>query len=126
MFETMTQFQEAMKSLHPVWQHWVELLLLMNLIVPLIFFKKKEAWISIGTILIQGMVMMLLFKIQGFTRLLGLAHFGWSGLIYYFSRRLSENPSNTLFGKWLRGVIVVNSLALVIDVTDVVRYLVNI
>lgn len=125
MFETMTEFQEAMKSLHPAWQVWTQLLLLMNLVVPLIFFKKKEAWISIGTILIQIMVMMLLFEIQGFTRLLGLAHFGWFGLIYYFSRRLPENPSNTLFGKWLRGVIVVNSISLLIDVTDVVRYLVN-
>ncbi|MGE0634662.1 MAG: hypothetical protein AB7O96_19775 [Pseudobdellovibrionaceae bacterium] len=122
----MSQFQQSITTLHPAWQLWIKLLGMVNLILPLFFLKRREAWISIGTILVQGALMLFLFNLQGFTRLLGLAHFGWFGLIYYFFRRLKEHPARSPFGLWLRAVIITNSVSLLIDVTDVMRYLLGV
>ncbi|MGE0634149.1 MAG: hypothetical protein AB7O96_17165 [Pseudobdellovibrionaceae bacterium] len=126
MFELMNQFQQSIATLHPAWQWWIKILGVMNLVFPIFFIKRKEARIAIGTILIQGTFMLLLFKLQGFTRLLGLAHFGWFGLIFYFCKRVKEYPNRTPFGFWIRAVIAVDATSLFIDATDVARYVLGI
>ena len=126
MLELMNQFQGSIATLHPAWQWWIKILGVMNLIVPLLFIKRKEARIAMGTILIQGAFMLFLFKLQGFTRLLGLAHFGWFGMIFYFCKQLKEYPVQTPFGIWIRAVIAVDAISLLIDVTDVTRYILGI
>lgn len=124
MLEIVQAFSEAMLTgLHPRWFGWVMALIAMNMLIPLLFIKHTEARVTMALILVQGGVMLLLFAGQGFTRLLGLAHFGWFWLIWYLWSRLNQYPGNTLFGKWMRAVLTMDAISLVLDVTDVVRYL---
>ena len=72
--------------------------------------------------MIGGTLMSLLTARFGFTRILGLGHILWIPLVGWLAFRLGQIPADDAFGLWIRGVIVVNSLSLVIDGVDVVRY----
>ena len=124
MIEVVQTFNETMLTkLHPGWFGWVMALVAMNMLIPLLFIKKTEARVTIAVILVQSVAMLLLFAELGFTRLLGLAHFGWFWLIWYLWSRLDQHPGGTLFGKWMRAVLLMDAISLVLDVTDVIRYL---
>ena len=58
----------------------------------------------------------------GFTRIMGLGHILWFPLVFFLIRRLDLYPSTEPYGLWMRAVIVLNSISLIIDVSDVVRY----
>ncbi len=105
-----------------VWRLWIGALVLMNLISPLLFIDRSEARFVIAFFLAQGLLMYVLFELQGFTRLLGLAHFGWFGLIWFLWPHLPRFPADTPLGLWLRALLVLNAVSLAIDVMDVIRY----
>ena len=68
-------------------------------------------------------IALILVKLQGFTRLLGLMHFFWIPLLIYFWTLLPEIPANGFLGIWIRSVICLNGISLVIDTVDVIRYI---
>ena len=102
---------------------WLVLLVTANLIVPLFFLGRLEAQVVVVTLLASAMLMTAVTAISGFTRLLGLGHIFWVPLLWFLWTRLDQVPSDTFFGIWLRVVMTLNALSLVIDITDVVRYI---
>ena len=66
---------------------------------------------------------MLLTGRFGFTRILGLGHIFWIPLVIYLISRIGSYPATEVYGLWMRSVIILNSISLVIDITDVVRYI---
>lgn len=103
-------------------QLWVAVLVMMNLLVPLLFLEHIEALATIVVFLIGAVTLMVLTGIFGFTRLLGLGHFLWFPLLVWLWMRLGQIPSDDGFGFWIRVLMILNSLSLMIDVIDVVRY----
>jgi len=105
------------------WQVWVNLLGLVNFVIPLFFLKRVEAKAVFGAICCAATLMMVLTAATGFTRLLGLGHIVfWVPLMVYLLRRLPEVPADGFYGSWLRAVVVFDLASLVIDVSDVLRY----
>lgn len=124
MIETIGQFLSALNQLPLGWRLWVGVLVLLNLVVPFFFSRKREAKVVIAVFLAQGTLMMGLFWAQGFTRLLGVAHFGWFWLLCpLWTGPLPNSESTTPWGLWLRAVVAADAVSLSIDVIDVVRYL---
>jgi len=72
--------------------------------------------------MIGAMLMSLLTARFGFTRILGLGHVLWIPLLGWLAFRLGEIPADDAFGVWIRGLMVVNTLSLVLDAADVIRY----
>lgn len=105
------------------WRVWVFTLFVLNALVPLFFLGHAEARLVLGTMVLAAVIMMVLADIQGFTRLLGLAHFPWIALLVLLVPRLGSIPNDEPFGWWLRVTLGLNAVSLVIDVTDVIRYL---
>ena len=66
--------------------------------------------------------MSLLTSHFGFTRILGLGHLPWLPLLAWLVFRLESIPAEDVFGLWIRGVLLINSVSLLLDVADVVRY----
>ena len=58
----------------------------------------------------------------GFTRILGLGHIFWIPLLGFLLTRLGSIPAGDAYGAWLRALIVVNSVSLLIDTVDVIRF----
>jgi hypothetical protein len=103
-------------------QLWLLLMAAVNGVAPLFYLDRLEARVVLGTFVIAATAMMLLTGRFGFTRILGLGHAPWLALVPYLFARLGEIPAGDTFGYWIRGVIVVNSISLIFDVVDVIRY----
>lgn len=109
----------------PVWvQVWVAWMGLVNFASVAFLKGTKEARIVLGVFLANMVSMNALFALNGFNRLLGLSHvIWWTPLVIYLTRRLPCIDRATRFGLWLRAVLATDAASLVIDYSDVVRYL---
>jgi hypothetical protein len=117
------KFNKGVMKMPMLWQIWLMLLVLANMIVPLFFLGRREAQVVIGVFVASAVMQVVLTSVTGFTRLLGLGHILWIPLLYFLWMRLEQNPADDFFGLWIRVVMVLNALSLVIDVVDVVRYI---
>lgn len=117
------KFNKGILQMPAHWRLWLGLLVLFNGVVPVLCLGRFEAKVVLGVFLVGASLMMILTAAQGFTRLLGLGHIFWFPLLYYVWTRLGQHPGDDYFGWWLRGLMVINGASLVIDVTDVVRYI---
>ena len=66
---------------------------------------------------------LILFSLQGFTRLLGLMHFPWLVMIALFLEAFEQTSSRSFFGIWVRSVILVNGVTLAFDIFNIFRYI---
>ena len=102
---------------------WLMLLLAANLVAPLFFLERAEAQIVLVALAASMLLMTVLTGLAGFTRLLGAGHIFWVPMIGWLWSRLDQIPADEAFGVWIRTLIALNTLSLLIDAVDVVRYL---
>jgi hypothetical protein len=101
---------------------WLLLLVAANAVAPLLFLQRVEAQAVLAAMMIGAMLMSLLTARFGFTRILGLGHILWIPLVGWLAFRLGQIPADDAFGMWIRGVMFLNTVSLVIDTADVVRF----
>ena len=108
----------------PLWvQLYMMALMAFNMMAPLYFFAYLEAKIVLAAFIASAMLMFGMTGIFGFRRLLGAAHILWIPLIYFLFTRLHLHDSAENFGLWLRLLIAINTISLIFDTLDVIRYL---
>ena len=117
------KFNKGVLKMPVLWQIWLAVLVATNLVVPMFFLQRWEARVVLGTILASLALMTFLAGRYGFTRILGLGHILWVPMLAFLVARLGDIPDNDAFGIWIRAVIVLNSLSLVIDAIDAIRYI---
>ncbi len=101
---------------------WMLLLVSANLILPVIYFQQSEARIVVLTFLASLLLMVLITGTSGFTRLVGLGHIFWVPLVLFLVSRLDSIPATDAYGIWIRSVIAINTISLVLDAIDVMRF----
>ena len=116
------KFNKGMLKLPLHWQLWLAVLVAANLVVPCFYLQRLEAQVVLGTILASMVLMTLLTARFGFTRILGLRHILWVPMLAFLLARLGDVPVGDAYGIWIRALIVLNSVSLVIDAADVIRY----
>lgn len=105
------------------WQAWVFWMMIVNS-ASLFFLKHMEARFCLAVWIPNGITMMLLAEQMGYVRLLGISHIvWWTPLIIYLFLRRKQFDLKTLAGKWIVVMLITNSLSLVVDYTDVARYI---
>lgn len=102
---------------------WLALLVTLNAILPTYFLPLLEARITLIIFLVGFGLMILLTHLYGFTRILGLGHFLWIPLVFFLAFRINLHEIQSPLNLWMAGVILCNSISLVIDIQDVYRYL---
>jgi len=120
--KVMVDFFRAVLGMPKVWVAWVGLMMALNLAMPVYFIESLEARVILAAFLAAAGLMMTLFALKGFVRLLGLAHIFWIPMLPWLAGRFEPGLLDTVFGKWLLAVIVVDGISLMIDAVDVVRY----
>jgi hypothetical protein len=129
----MPQTLDAAIATEPVWlQAWVITLVLTHLIaVVFVVTREQGAWrmrpepiAIVVSFILSGMFMSWLYGVVGYVRLLGLAHlvFWTPAFVWVFLRRRAVG-TQSVFGKYLLAYLVIVGISLIIDVVDVVRYL---
>ena len=113
-------FMRTMLLMPKPWVAWLGLLMAANFILPLIFITTLEGQVVLATGLISAMIQGRIFQTLGFVRLLGIGHSPWIPLLLWLWSRFEWDAS--IFAGWILAVMVLNSLSLIIDAVDVVRY----
>ena len=107
----------------PLWvKVWLGLLILFNAFVPMFFLPLIEATTVLATFIASALLMGAITAATGFTRLLGLGHVLWLGLLPYLWGQLEAFDAGSPEGIWLRWLIALNLISLILDVVDVARY----
>jgi hypothetical protein len=101
---------------------WLLLLMAANLVVPVIYLQRSEAQIVLLTFFASFLLMVVITGASGFTRLLGLGHVLWIPLVLFLISRLDLVPAGGPYRVWIFSVIALNSISLVLDFVDVVRF----
>lgn len=96
-----------------------------NSVAPLFYLDRLEARAILVTLILSIVLMTLLVGVSGHTRLLGLGHVLWVLLIIFLWSRVDQIPTDDFFGIWIRALMAINSVSLVIDLIDVIRYIVG-
>ncbi len=118
---------------------WVQLWIMWMMIVHMaaLFFIVRwqngrvslgymESYAIIAALIASFVFMSWLFEQYGYVRLLGLGHIPfWTPLAYYLWTRLANHPQKSIFGIYLRIVLVTIVISLTFDYIDVVRYLIG-
>ncbi|MEE9134228.1 MAG: hypothetical protein V3U13_11775, partial [Gemmatimonadota bacterium] len=93
------------------------------MIVPLFFLGTSEGKVILGAAVLGAALQTAIFSARGFVRLLGIGHIAWVPMVAWLWTRLDHAPAGGLFRYWLLATIVLIGVSLLIDTTDVIRYL---
>ena len=99
---------------------WVNWLVLIN-VVSVLFWRQREARVVFFTQLGSALLMMGLYAMFGYERILGLGHVLWIPLVVYLLVRMGE-VTESRFRAYLWTLVVSNVISLVLDVRDVWLY----
>ncbi len=86
------------------------------------FLPRIEAVVTLVVLGASFLLTSWIMARWGFTRLLGLGHILWIALVPWLWLQMAVEPVASSFSLWLRVVIAVNTISLLIDVLDVIRY----
>lgn len=121
LFSLMSPFKRGLLMQRAPVLAWVSLLAGANMLA-VFFLARIEGKVVLGALAIGAVIMELLAARTGFTRLLGVGHVLWFPMLVWLWGRLPQAPVAEPFGIWLRAVMLLNAISLVIDTSDVVRY----
>ncbi len=118
----MTLMLEILKE--PLWlQGWIGWLLMVNM-GGLAFWKVREARIIFWIFTANAIFLAILCEINGYNKLLGISHIiFWTPMLIWLARKLSGFNRASGFGKWIVVLIVTDTLSLIVDFADVIRYI---
>jgi hypothetical protein len=105
-----------------IWWPWMAGLPLINL-SSIFFLPRTEAWVVLGTGLLAATIMTVLHAKLGYVRLLGVGHFVWIPMLIWLVSRLDHIPEGTFFRGWILTLIAMDTVSLLLDIVDLVRYL---
>ena len=86
------------------------------------FLPRTEAWVVLVTGLLAATIMTVLHTKMGYVRLVGIGHFVWVPMLIWLVFRLDNIPEGTLFRGWLLTLIAMDTVSLLFDIVDLVRY----
>lgn len=122
MLNDAKEFMVKMFSMAVGVRVWLVVLMFFNIVLPLVFIRHLEALAAFIAINAGFMTGVYLYKAQGFTRLLGAMHWPWIFLLPFLWGRLDGVSLSEPFGIWICAVLVLNSISLILDVVDVIKY----
>ena len=121
--KAMIGFTKGMMSMPMPWLVWLGLLLAVNVVGPIYFFEALEAKVVLVAFLASAGLMTAIFAAKGFVRLLGIGHIFWVPMVPWLWIRLDQVGPGEPIGYWITAVIILDSISLIIDGIDVLRYL---
>ena len=120
--KALVDFLKNMFKMPMAWWPWMAGLPLINL-SSIFFLPRTEAWVVLGTGLLAATIMTALHAKLGYVRLLGIGHFVWIPMLIWLGFRLDNILDDTLFQGWLLTLMAMDTVSLLLDIIDLIRYL---
>jgi hypothetical protein len=121
--KAMVDFFKTMLKMPRPWLAWLVLLMIVNGLGAIVYIKSTEGVLVILAAMAGAVIQIVIFSSKGFVRLLGIGHLPWVPLVLWLWSRLDQIPGDGVFRYWILSVIVLDTLSLVIDTSDVIRYI---
>ena len=102
-----------------IWNVW---LVGVNLVC-LYFITHIEAQVLLAVTGVAVAGQALIYDRIGFTRILGIVHLMWIPMFAWMATRLEAIQADPQLASWIAVLFVTNMVSLVVDTTDVLRYL---
>ncbi len=106
----------------PVPRIWATWLMAVNL-AAVAFLGRIEGQVAFTVAGVAVLAMALIYQRNRFTRVLGICHILWVPMIAWLVWRWDRIQTDPTLATWITLMIASNVVALVIDVTDVTRFL---
>lgn len=100
---------------------WAIALIVVNL-GSLLFLDTRYGLVNLVALLAGISVMAVIYAQVGFVRLLGIGHIFWVPMLIWFLFDLPDRAQDPVLYSWVLTMMVFNTISLVIDAADVVRY----
>ncbi len=97
-------------------------MVVVNFFIPLVLIFHIEAQVTIICALVGVALGLIIFKFDGYRRLLALMHLPWVFLVFFLWERLQFYRSWDFLGIWLKSLILINSISLLLDIKDLILY----
>jgi hypothetical protein len=123
IFKVFYEFFKEMLKMPKPWLAWIFFLMVVNMAAPIYFITSIEAKVALLAIMAGATTQALIYDKKGWVRLLGIGHFHWIPMLIWFYLRLDMASDRSIFKQWLLSIIILNGISLIIDITDVARYL---
>jgi hypothetical protein len=120
--KALVDFLKNIFKMPMAWWPWMAGLPLINL-SSIFFLPRTEAWVVLGTGLLAATIMTVLHAKLGYVRLLGIGHFVWIPMLIWLGFRLDNILEGTLFRGWILTLMAMNTVSLLLDIIDLIRYL---
>ena len=123
MLSAIRTFMRGVFSLHPLWQIWVNGLVVVNGLWPLFFVPETATVVTIVGLLTGAALGFVLTHLHGFSKVLGLMHAPWVPMVV---TQVMLHPGFAVVDHyviWLTTSIVISVVSLLIDVCDVIVFL---
>lgn len=120
--KALVDFIKNIFKMPMVWWPWMAGLPLINL-SSVFFLPRTEALVVLVAGLLAATIMTVLHAKLGYVRLLGVGHFVWIPMLIWLGFRLNNIPEGSLFYGWILTLITMDTVSLIIDIVDLLRYL---
>ena len=105
----------------PLARAWVVLLVLVNL-ASVLFLDTIYGQVAAAAMSAGVVVIVLIHETLGFVRLMGIGHIFWIPMLIWFVMNPPDRSETPTLYWWFMSLVVCNTLCLVIDTRDVLRY----
>ena len=112
----------VMLRFRPVPRIWAVLLIAVNGF-SIFFLDTRYGQVVLSATLIGALAMIAIHMRLGFVRLLGIGHVLWIPMLIWIVMDFSRLDPGSFLRYWLSLLIFMNTISLVVDCIDVVRYL---
>jgi len=120
--KALVDFLKNIFKMPMVWWPWMAGLPLINL-SSVFFLPRTEALVVLVTGLLAATIMTVLHAKLGYVRLLGVGHFVWIPMLIWLGFRLNNISEGSLFYGWILTLITMDTVSVMIDIVDLLRYL---
>ena len=107
------------RAIPRVWAIW---LMTVNLAC-VAFITHIEGQVALAAAGVATLCMAAVYQRFGFTRILGVFHAAWIPMLAWLATRWDIIQQDQALATWVVLVIVTNTISLVVDATDVTRFL---
>ena len=125
LFAASRAFSSGINSLNWYWKIWICLMILLNGILPLLFLPKITSIIVLSASLSGFVIGLVLTHAIGYSPILGLMHFPWIPMVCFLVYRALEPDFalDSFHNYWLISSLVISTISLIIDFSDVYKFI---
>ncbi len=125
LIDLFQSYNQSSQKYLTQYQWWLKIMIVVNFVFPLLLINHPPARVTLLSSVVAVAIGLLIYRLDGYRRLLALMHAPWVFLVWYLMPYLSVEGDMNPLRIWLWSIVIVNSISLVLDARDLWWYYVG-